>query len=126
MVLENEFDRSPSEWRFGAPFLEYILMQDGEPRCGIRSGQGHPVNSSPPTNFTEITLQDLQSETLLPVILGARAICMASLKTPDFAGLLEFILIKIRPGQGIFLDTRRGADNLPKLPDILKTPLQRS
>ena len=92
MILENEFDLGPSEWKFGAPFLEDIVLRDGEPRCGLRSSQDQPVDATPPTEDSELKLEDLSSDALLPVIQGARAICLSSLKTPKFANILEFLL----------------------------------
>ena len=126
LILENEFDVHQLEWKFQAPFLEYILLRPGQPRCGIRSGQNQPVIATPPTAGTELTLQDLQSDLLLPIIEGARAICVTSLRTPGFADILEFLLGKIRPNQGLFLDTRRGAANLPALRQALRGPKQSS
>ena len=112
LLLENELDIRPAGTNFFFPFLESIVLRDGEPRCGIRFGPDQPVVSSPQTMETELTRKDLEEPGMLTIIRGATAICLTSLKTPDFGGILRLLLKTMGPNRGLFLDTRRGADYL--------------
>ena len=109
LLLENEFRIGESRRSFSNPFLEYVQLRGGQPRCAIRNTLGAAVDSSVATKRGELSESDLDEPRVRQLIQKARAICLTSLKTPHFHKLFD-TLLSHAPIHGLFVDSRMSKD----------------
>ncbi len=71
LLLENELGIGSPRRSLSNPFLEYVLLRDGQPRCAIRKELGLSVHSSPPTRDTELLPDHLKAPEVLQIVRKA-------------------------------------------------------